>query len=374
MQTPEPTVNYYGGFSARLHQKCLQHRVPLTGSIELTRRCPLRCLQCYNNLPLGDRHARAGEMDCGEIRSLLDAIAKEGCLWLLLTGGEIFAREDFFEIYSHARRKGFLITLFTNGTLITEQIADALVESPPFSIEITLYGRTRETYEAITRVPGSHEQCLQGISRLRERGLPLRLKTMVVTANHHELHRMQRFAEVELGVGFGYDFMINPRIDGSQGPLRFRLSPEEIVRLDLQDPKRAAEWQRIGCSSGSALAGDPDAAYHCGGGLDSFAIDPEGRLSLCVLSRKETYDLRKGSFRQGWEEFLLRVRNRKTERRSRCAACTIRGLCGMCPANGELESGDPDSPLDFFCRVAHARANALGMPPAATFQREGCST
>jgi hypothetical protein len=48
--------------------------------------------------------ARAGEMDCGEIRSLLDAIAKEGCLWLLLTGGEIFVRKDIVAALDLFRR------------------------------------------------------------------------------------------------------------------------------------------------------------------------------------------------------------------------------------------------------------------------------
>jgi hypothetical protein len=34
----------------------------------------------------------------------------------------------------------------------------------------------------------------------------------------------------------------------------------------------------------------------------------------------------------------------------------------MCPANGELENGDPESPVDFLCRVAHLRAYTLDLP------------
>jgi len=36
-------------------------------------------------------------------------------------------------------------------------------------------------------------------------------------------------------------------------------------------------------------------------------------------------------------------------------------MCGMCPANGELEMGDPESPVDFLCHVAHLRAHSLGL-------------
>ena len=90
----------------------------------------------------------------------MDEITEAGCLWLLFTGGEIFARGEFLDIYTHAKQKGLLVTLFTNGTLINPKIADFLVHWRPFAIEITLYGRTKETYERVTGIPGSYERCM----------------------------------------------------------------------------------------------------------------------------------------------------------------------------------------------------------------------
>lgn len=100
--------------------------------------------------------------------------------------------------------------------------------------------------------------------------------------------------------------------------------------------------------------------YSCGGGLKSFAIDPYGRMSICVLSQQEGYDIRKGSVREGWDHFLLSVRQRERKQLTKCQSCRIRSVCSMCPANGELENGDPESPVDFLCEVAHLRAMALG--------------
>ncbi len=147
----------YGAFSADLHQKQAGQRMPMQVSIEVTRRCPLECQHCYNNLPMGDQDARSREMTTEEHFRMLDELVEMGCFWLCYTGGEIFARKDFLEIYTYAKKKGFLITLFTNGTLINEKIADYLAEWPPFAIEITLYGRTKETYEELTQIPGSYE-------------------------------------------------------------------------------------------------------------------------------------------------------------------------------------------------------------------------
>ena len=235
----------YGAFSADLHQRQSGKRAPMQVSIEVTRRCPLECQHCYNNLPMGDQAARSREMTTEEHFKMLDELVEMGCFWLLYTGGEIFARKDFLEIYTYAKKKGFLITLFTNGTLITEKIADYLVEWPPFAIEITLYGRTRETYEALTQIPGSYDRCLRGIKLLRERGLPLKLKTVATSINKHEVSAMRQFAEEELGVEFKMDGQINPRIDCSQSPLAVRLSPEEVVALDMHAPKGVSEYRRL---------------------------------------------------------------------------------------------------------------------------------
>jgi MoaA/NifB/PqqE/SkfB family radical SAM enzyme len=348
----------YTDFSAHLHEKVVARRAPLNVTIEMTRRCPLDCSHCYNNLPMGDLEAKSGELTTEEHLRLLDDLADAGCLWLCYTGGEIFARRDFLEIYTYAKRKGFIITLFTNATIVTPKIADHLKEWRPFSIEVTLYGRTRETYERLTRVPGSYDRCLNGVRLLTERGLPVSMKTVAVTVNKHEVWEMKRFVERELGLPFKFDAMMTPRIDCSQSPLAVRLTPEEIVDLDVQDDGRIVEWGRF---SGHFIgpthpAGLEDELYSCGGGVNSCAVDPQGKMSICVLSHFDTYDLRTGSITDGFDYFLQRVRGKRMTRVTKCTCCHLKGVCGMCPATAELETGDPESPVDFLCHTTHLRA------------------
>ena len=352
----------YGTFSADLHQRQLGQRVPLQVSIEVTRRCPLECLHCYNNLPMGDVEAKRRELSKEEHFRLLDELVELGCFWILYTGGEIFARKDFLEIYTYAKKKGFLITLFTNGTILTEAIADYLSAWPPFAIEITLYGRTRETYEALTGIPGSYDRCLRGIQLLRDRKLPLRLKTVATSVNKHEVVAMRQFAE-ELGVEFKMDGQINPRVDCSQSPLAVRLTPEEVVALDMNAPKGAAEYRKL---AKKGLERPPNLAqietmYSCGGGMNSFAVNAYGEVGICVISQQETFSIRAAGVRKVWEEALLQLRTRKRTRMSKCIQCRIQPLCGMCPANGEMENGDRESPVEFLCHVAHLRAATLGV-------------
>jgi len=365
----------YGAFSADVHQHHEGQRVPLQVSIEVTRRCPLECLHCYNNLPMGDLQARRRELTKEEHFRLLDELVDLGCFWILYTGGEIFARKDFLEIYTYAKKKGFLITLFTNGTIVNQQIADYLAEWPPFAIEITLYGRTRETYEALTAVPGSYDRCLRGIRLLKARGLPLKLKTVATSVNKHEVVAMRQFAEEELGVEFKMDGQINPRIDCSQSPLAVRLTPEELVALDMSMPKAMSEYRRLAQHDleNPAPRARIDTVYYCGGGMNSFAINAYGEMGICVISQQETFDVRSRGVKEVWEDALLKVRDRKRTRVTKCVACRIQSLCGMCPANGEMENGDKESPVEFLCQVAHLRAAVIGAEIPAHGDCEFCA-
>jgi radical SAM protein with 4Fe4S-binding SPASM domain len=354
----------YAKWSLGLHERLVAQRVPISGSIEVTRRCNLTCVHCYNNLPLGDQQARRTELTYEEHRRLLDEMADEGCLWLLYTGGEVFIRKDFLDIYSYAKKAGFLITLFTNATLITSRVAEYMAVWSPFSIEVSLYGCTAVSHDGVTGVAGSFDRTMRGVRLLMEVGLPPILKTMVLKPNAHEIWDTKRFVEEDLGLEFRFDAMINPRVDLSISPLSLRLSPQEVVELDLKEPNRKNEWIKFcehfkGPDHNSEEGGE---LYACGGSHNAFAIDAYGKLSTCVLWHGETYDLREGSFKEGWEEFLLKVSRKKAARKTKCLACPLRSMCGMCPANGVLEGGDAEEPVDFLCQVAHLRAHAFGIP------------
>jgi radical SAM protein with 4Fe4S-binding SPASM domain len=367
-------IKDYADWSGKVHQRLVPRRVPLNGAIEITRRCNNRCVHCYNNLAANDPDALQRELSCTAYCSIIDQIAQAGCLWLLLTGGEVFLRDDFLDIYTYAKQSGLLISLFTNGTLITPAIVDHLDKWRPFSIEITLYGHTRETYERITGVAGSFERCMRGIRLLMERRLPLKLKTMAITLNTHEIPELKQFVEDELGLDFKFDALINPRCDFSQRPLNVRLTPAEVVALDLNDASRAEEWKKF-CQTfnKNRLRGNQaQKLWQCGGGAFSFAIDPYGMLRMCMLSRGHAYDLRGGCFEDGWKNYLYQLRQTGISRKSKCDACEIRSMCGMCPANAELECLDAETPVDFLCRVAHLRAYCFGIDIAPHGQCAYC--
>jgi len=336
-------------------------RIPIEGTLETTFRCNLACVHCYVNEPVGDFATRDRELPLSRLERLIDEIVEAGCLNLLLTGGEVLARPDFPELYLYAIRKGLLVTVFTNGTLVTDAIAELFDQHRPAAVEITLYGMSRETYEKVTRVPGSYDKCLAGIERLRSRGIPLKLKTMALTWNRHEVAAMQEYAR-GLGLPFLFDGLLNPRVDcGANRNGELQLTAEQLVALDLQDPERIEDFREF-CRS---FVPPPDQTvesehvYQCGAGQTAFTVDPYGRLQMCQLSRRASFDLRADRFERGWNEFFPALRARKWQSRSVCRSCNLISLCGSCPGSAEMETGDLEGVVPQFCEIAHLRAYAV---------------
>lgn len=341
-------------FIREFNRKAEERRIPLSGSIELTRRCNLGCVHCYI-----DRQAPGDvqdEMGTDRILSFIDEIVDAGCLYLLVTGGEPLLRRDFQEIYVHAKKKGLLVSVFSNGTLVDDAVTDLFRTWPPLDVEVSLYGATKKTYEDITGVAGSYEKCLAGIGRLLSAGVHVRLKTILMSINRDEFHDMERMAK-EFGVKFRFDAAIFPRMSGDRTPLGLRVPPEDAVEKELSDGERLRQWKEYFLRSRRKLPGDR--LYNCGAGVTGFHIDPLGNLQPCIMAAHIRYDLSRGDFLSGWLGEMSGVRLRRAGRLYRCNDCEKVHLCGACPPFFKLESGAEDICSEYLCAMGGHRLEYL---------------
>ncbi len=263
-------------------------------------------------------------------------------------------RKDFLDIYTYAKRKGFLITIFTSGISITPAIADYLLEYTPLRIEITLNSIKPSTYEKISGVSGSFERCMRGIHLILERNLPLTLKSIGMSLNSTEILRIKKYVESLGKVNYRYDSIIIPMLDGSEYPCCFRLSPQEIMDIEYGDNNMRQEWKR--CSQSERQPSEPDKLFRCGGGINSFNINPYGELQFCHLLREPAVDLRRGTIREGLDSLFPQIRSARYESNSKCRDCSLWHFCSQCPGRAWLETGNQEAPVDYYCQLAHKRA------------------
>ena len=287
-------------FGEQLMEKWPSKRFPLSGQWELTCRCNLACVMCYTDPFNTPDHIRK-ELSYEEITRIMDELHEAGCMELCFTGGEPLARSDFLDIYSYAKGKGFLVSVFTNGTLVTKKITDYWAQYPPSMIEISFHGLTKGTFEAITQGHRSYEHCLLGIRLILERKLPLTLKTTGTTLNRDEVLKIKEYVSRLGDVRYKFGADIRPRLDGSEDVYQHQLPQEEIAAIEGADQEFRAERARQDRERAKARAEGQD---FCRGGKYKFHIDAYGQLQLCSNNRERSYDLRGGSFLEGFYQVL----------------------------------------------------------------------
>ena len=338
--------------------------------LELTARCPNNCRHCYVNLPANDSAAKNAELRPDEISSIADEAVSMGALWCLITGGEPLLRDDFSDIYLNLKRKGLLVSVFTTAQILTEKHIELFRKYPPRDIEITVYGVTKETYERVTRKPGSFEAFLRGLNRILDAGIKVRFKAMALKSNIHELPEIARFCRERTKDYFRFDPLLHQRFDGNSQRNKEiraeRLSPEEIVSIEQADTDRSIalqkdchelinpEFSHTNCNH----------LFHCGAGNGSFYVGYDGKLRLCssLCHPDCTYDLRQGSVKEAWNNFIPKIRDMRSDDKAfleTCRVCPIINLCLWCPAHAHLETGRLDGSVPYFCEVAKARAKSL---------------
>lgn len=336
-------------FFESLMARAKRERLPIAASFEVTSRCNLRCRHCYLGTPEGNGKR---ELNTAEACSIVDKVVEAGCLILLITGGEPLLRPDFGDLYRHAKERGLAVRVFTNGTRVEEDVVRLFREYPPLEVEITLHGSTPEMYQEVTGSENGNSRCIEGIHRLLNGGVRVKLKTVLMRQNQAGLPAMKALAD-RLGVPFRFDTVVFPTLDADQGPLACRLSPAAAVVAETQFPTRTS----VQPSDPIPQPLSPPEQEHlflCGAGRTAFAVDPTGTMTPCLLMRGIEYDLLHGTFEEGWRR-MEAVRGMKVGASFPCRTCPDVAFCFRCPAIFEQETGDMERPPDWLCDLARRR-------------------
>lgn len=284
-------------------------------SYEITESCNYECSHCYlgskakSNLSLSDK------------KKVIELIERAGCLWLQITGGEPLLDKDFVEIYSFAHSLGLLITLSTNGSLLTNsQIADVLKTYPPYRLTISAYGATTDSYESLTRTSGSFQKFMDGINWVSGTGIRTRLNIIATKYNQDEVSDM-----IAIAKNFGFEYhvfsIIFPTIDGDIVPTKLMAQECGIIEKH------------------NRVVSKKDSYALCKAGKTFFHVNSVGEMSICKTARNPSINL----LQDGIAGFckLSQISNKLLDPPLLCDSCELRENCTTCPPilNLYLHSG-----------------------------------
>ncbi len=263
-------------------------------------------------------------------------------------------RGDCLDILRAAVDRNFEVTLQTNGTLIDGKLAEELSQLPTIRVDISLYGASEKVHDSITGVKGSFQRSLEALRALRERGVPLMIKTLVTSENISEKEAILDLSR-QLEIPVLFSPILFPRNDGSRDPLRFRLNDEQLedfVEFELEHLASFYRDREGLDSSGveelakSFLVGPLDEegtlSRSCGAGITAFAINPYGDIYPCVAFPYVVGNISEESFLQVWKHSreLENMRSRNLELSTECVGCRYLDSCAICKALSYLEDGN----------------------------------
>lgn len=338
--------------------------------VELTERCDNNCAHCYINQPAADSQIQARELNTAAWKEILQQAADLGALTVRFTGGEPLLRDDFKDLYIFARRLGMKVQIFTNGRRVTPQLAALLSHMPPLEkVEVTLYGTTQTSYEAVSRARGSFQQAMRGIELLKQELVPFIVKGVLLPQNEEDLPLLEGFARTVHGMDQppAIPMFLEKRARRDCSACNERIEalrpiPEKIVEMIVQRHTNALdEWRQL-VAIRHQFPGPK--LFRCGAGT-TVAVDAYGVAQPCLALRAPElcFDLSQGSIADAMRHFkkLAALEASHPDYLQRCSRCFLKSLCEQCPARSWSEHGNLDQPVDYLCRMTHAQAEKAGI-------------
>lgn len=352
------------GVEKYLVLKATQARTPIAASFELTPCCNLQCDMCFIHMKYTEMKAHGGLKDMDFWLKQAQELKEMGTLFILLTGGEPLLYPHFKELYQALKQMGFIITLNTNGTCITEEIAQLFQVYRPRRVNVTLYGASRETYEKLCHRAEGFEQCMNGIRLLRHYGIDTRLNVSVVQENKHEFDEI-----LAIGDRFGipsdvnsYMFPYSRSVRNRMKINNTRLNAKECGQYDVSYLKYKYKNEFYTVISNALKEAEETVPYKdemvitCRAGKSSAWINWQGTMTPCVMMEYPAVNLEEVSAKEAWNS--LGEMMSKLPTHSDCKGCKLWKLCQACYAAVSLEKqhyGD----ISYLCKFTQCKYDLL---------------
>ena len=324
-ETEEPWSNKIPMEVAAIFAK--QHKL-FSLALELTWRCPLKCIHCY--IDDAPKFPAANELTTDEYKKILRQAREMGCVQVLFTGGEVLLRRDLCDLVEYATELGLIVNVYTTGVGLTDESFERLCATTVNSISFSLYSGVADEHDKITGVKGSFKQTLKAALKFKAAGVNTFIKSVVIQQNLSSIESLYRLGE-RLNLYVSVSSRIVAGHDGKCAE-NFFLGNLELYKKFFKlrahyvpaDPT-ADEFCREAMLDGSA----------CNAGRSSISIDPFGGVHACITFREAFGSVREDDLQTLWERARhIDFGNRRLrDVTPHCSNCKYLRYCTVCVAD-----------------------------------------
>lgn len=338
--------------------------IPIAGNIELLPLCNMDCKMCFAKMTREQMEAHSPMHTWEEWVEIARQASAAGTIFMLLTGGEPFMYPDFKKLYLELKKMGFILSINTNGTLITDEIADWLAESPPRRLNITLYGASDETYDTLCGNPHGFTHVMKAVERLKQRNIAIKFNCSLTPYNIRDLDRIYRISQkLDIPIEIGY-YMFPPVRANNLDNIRYRLSAKEAAKAryrieELRYGAAHVEYVKYALKSLREYKQTEvyQKGYRCRSGNSVYWINYDGTMSACSFTTDHQVNVFEKGFQYAWDSVYNHVR--ESEMSKKCHVCEMRPLCGYCAAAAVSETGDISGTPQYYCDLTECYISLL---------------
>ena len=207
---------------------------PLWLLAELTYRCPLHCVFCYNPVQLKQA---SSELTTAEWVEVMRQARQLGAAQLGFSGGEPLVRDDLEELVQEAHRLGYYTNLITSGVGLTPARAQRLKDAGLDHVQLSFQDSTRELNDFLSHTK-TFELKKKVAQTIKAHDWPM---VMNCVLHRHNLPHVGQIIEMALDLGAEYLELANVQYYGWAWVNRDHLMP---TREQLQEAEAVVQQYR----------------------------------------------------------------------------------------------------------------------------------
>ncbi len=349
----------------QIAQLMADHRILYSLTLEVTYSCNEQCLHCY--LP---EHKMSAQLPLAQLELLLTEFKKLGGFSVLITGGEPLIRKDIIEIFDLIKKLGLVVSLNSNLTLLNDRLTDAICDLYPRAVGCSIYSANPFLHDSITQNKGSLNKSIDSIRRLRDRNIPVVIKTPLMKNTAPHWREIEALSE-KLGCEIQFDLNITAKNDGGTSPLLLRVDDPDVL-ADVFSNRYYKLFIRDEAID-SFMLPSPEANL-CGAGASSLSVAPDGTIYPCIAMVTSLGLYPETSLSEVWNHsnFFMEFSKLHLKDVEKCRDCIDFKFCIRCPGAWKSETGDYMIPPNYACKLAQVFSSTKKLSKKGGISNETC--
>lgn len=319
--------------------------------IELTYKCNLKCIHCFN-----DKDDNKKELKFSELKPVIDEAYNLGVFNIVLSGGEATLAKDFLKTAKYIREKRISLEVYTNGQTLYDnpKLLNELINLFPYRISLSLYSLNPDVHDKVTGVKGSQYKTIEVIKKLKENNILVGIKCFLTKYNANEYIELKNFAKNNgLSMSVDCKFVNNP----SRNNNNVRVTNKQLLEL-YTNPKSLLRIKKPLIKYSEDFFNGP----LCYAGYMGLAVDPNLGVYCCPTLKIKLGQIGKESLSSIWnsqntDSPLTKIRGTKHKDLKECWKNEYCKYCIYCPGMAFLEN-KYNKKYKPFCNDAKCRMKA----------------